>query len=184
MIAVCMLTCGRADLTLKTANSFRKINAGRSDVLLWHVDAGPADRKQERNCAIAKFFDFDTLRAPAVREGQIDSFRVFMTAIAGSPVDFMLWLENDWESTHTIPTLEQLRGFAEVDQWRLYGHRKNAAGGPRSRAGTKNLGDGSALEWRPSQSIKGWEFTPRAHWGAGGTIVRPEKLQPFSGSIG
>jgi hypothetical protein len=123
-------------------------------------------------------FDFDTLLS--ARSAKVRSSRsgYFMTAIAGVAVEFMLWLENDWESTHPIPTLEQLRGFAEVDQWRLYGHRKNAAGGPRSRAGTKNLGDGSALEWRPSQSIKGWEFTPRAHWGAGGTIVRPEKLEP------
>lgn len=177
MIAVCFLTCGRdrEREATKTAASFSAFNSGRRDLVLLHCDGGGPGRVE--NYAIAKAHGFATVWSPFERVGQIESFRFFFDAVGD--FDFVLWLENDWASDRPIPTVSFLRRFPEVDQFRMYGARKMRGDGPRAPAGAHIIGTKTPIDWKPLGELS-WDMA-RAHWGAGGTIVRPRALAPFVG---
>src|SRR4051812_45055722 len=100
MIAVCLLTCGaREHVTYRTVSSFAAFNSNRRDLYAWHVDGGPSGTDQTYNRVLAERYGFATLWKAPERVGQIESFRFFMERIlrpAEVPIEFMLWLENDW----------------------------------------------------------------------------------------
>jgi hypothetical protein len=172
MIAVCFLTCGpdRLEVAARTAESFAHHHRGRDDLTLLHVDGGGPGRVE--NIRIAKSAGFATAWAPIERVGQIESFRFFLDG-AGD-FDLLLWLENDWETERQIPPLEFFQGFPGIEQFRLYGERKMKGDGPRALAGRHRIGTKIPIAWQCAPAI-GWQVA-RAHWGAGGTIVRPEAL--------
>lgn len=176
MIAVCLLTCGddRLQHAARAAHSFARLNHDRGDLVLLHVDGGGPGRIE--NLEIAKTFGFNTVDAPVERVGQIESFRTFLDAVSGFPL--MLWLENDWESERPIPRFSFFRGLPYIEQFRLYGTHKMRGDGPRAPAGTHVIGTKEKIIWSSRDDLPGWE-EGRCHWGAGGTIVRPEILEPF-----
>jgi hypothetical protein len=178
MIAACLLTCGpeRGGETIRTAESFARLNAGRDDLVRYHVDGGGEGR--DRNIEIAREYGFVTLHAPDRREGQIESFRAFLDTTLRRGADFMLWLENDWESVAPIPPISFFNPLVYVDQFRLFGTRKMQGNGPRALAGPHRIGTKTLIDWADHPDFPAWEMA-RCHWGAGGTIVRPEELEPF-----
>lgn len=173
MIAVCLLTCGREELTWRTVKSFLKYNVlggGRTDLALLHADAGgPSPFEFGANNDLR--YMFETISCPRDRVPQMTSFRELIGEAAVRGAEFVLWLENDWESVAPIPTLEFLRTTAKegIITWRLFGVRKGRGDGPRAWAGQHRIGTNEKIDWQPSK-FSGWEFG-LAHWGAGGTIA-------------
>lgn len=169
MIAVCLLTCGREELSSRTVVSFREHNRGRSDLILLHADAGGPDTL--RNRVIALNGGFRTVHAPTERVPQMASFRALLEEAALKGAEFVLWLENDWESVAPIPTLDELREHAEagIVTFRLFGKRKMREDGPRALAGEHRIGTKDKIDWQPTAGGK-WE-AGLAHWAAGGSIA-------------
>lgn len=178
MIAVCLLTCGpeRLAVTCETVGSFLAFNSGRRDMILLHADGGGAGARE--NCDVAEDAGFTTIAAPADRVGQIESFRSFMGFVLADPaIEAIAWFENDWASAKPLPPIDFLHRWPGVDQFRLYGDRKMRGYGPRAPAGDKHIRTKRPLEWSQSKE-SGWEHG-YAHWGAGGTIVRPRAIKPW-----
>jgi hypothetical protein len=180
MIGVCLLTCGRDDLSVRTMESFSALNKSRPDIVRLHAACGGGERGAIGTDPF--LFDFRTVHAPPERVPQIVSFRKLIEAAAVAGAEFILWLENDWESVAAIPTIEFLRetnkGPSKVQQWRLFGKRKMQKDGPRALAGEHQIGTKEKIKWGPS-GLEGWEFG-RAHWGAGGTIATLDFLEEQS----
>jgi hypothetical protein len=90
--------------------------------------------------------------------------------------DWMLWLENDWEFVHAVPSPEFFRRLSNegVETVRLFGTQK-MKDGHRRLAGIRRILTRERIDWQPS-SILGWEYG-RAHWGAGGTLIQTDILQ-------
>jgi hypothetical protein len=100
-VAVCLLTCDRPELTEPTARSFVAWNGVRSDLRLLHADGGSTGFA---NLNIAKRHGFRTIAAAGERIGQMETLRIFAREAFNLGADWMLWLENDWESVAEIPT--------------------------------------------------------------------------------
>ncbi len=175
MIAVCFLTCGddRLDLAERTASSFARLNAGRCDLVLLHVDGGGPGRAS--NNKIARAHGFETISSPVQRVGQIESLRAFLDDRRTRSADFVLWLENDWESEKPLPSPVFFKANSHLAQIRLYGARKMRGDGPRAMAGEHIIGTKTLIDWKPVAREPGWEMA-RCHWGAGGTLVKPSIL--------
>jgi len=87
--------------------------------------------------------------------------------------DWIVWLENDWESVAPLPShafMAEATGV--VDTIRLFGAKK-FLDGPRQNAGPHKIGTREPIVWSPWSP--NWEFG-LAHWGAGGTMVRTDIL--------
>lgn len=175
MLAVCLLTCGpeRVAETARTASTFKAHNRGRKDVVLLHVDGGGEGSRV--NQTIAAGHGFETISAPRKRVGQIESLRAFLADRRVTTSNFVLWLENDWESERPLPPPEFFKANGHFAQVRLYGARKMKGDGPRALAGTHIIGTKTPIDWRPLEREPGWE-KGRCHWGAGGTLVKPSIL--------
>jgi len=182
MIAVCLLTCGhaggRGELTERTVESFEQHNQGRPDLIRLHADCGltwaSTDWVEGRGY-VSVHEKREGLHVP-----QMVSFRQLVEAAALKGAEFVLWLENDWESAAPIPSIEVLRagrdGPLKVVQWRMFGKRKMQKDGPRALAGEHRIGTKEKISWKPAPGWKGWEFG-FAHWGAGGTIATLDFLE-------
>lgn len=170
MVAVCLLTCDRPALTAIAAQSFVAYNPGRRELLLLHADGGS---ETGENVGIARAHGFQTLVAPprAERIGQMATLRIFLEAVQRAGAEWMVWLENDWESVAALPN-ERFIATSGMDTIRLFGVRKMRTG-PRALAGPHRIGTREPIVWTPA--MPGWE-QGRAHWGGGGTIVRTDVL--------
>ncbi len=163
-IAACLLTCNRPELTEITASSFIRLNPGRTDIELLHADGG-SDTSE--NAEIAQRYGFRSLINPTARIRHMETVRIFIREVA-LRADWMLWLENDWESVEPLPDQGFFRRATEqkVETIRLFGTHKM-----RDRiAGEYRLGTKDKINWKP-WTEPGWEWG-RAHWGCGGTIIR------------
>lgn len=171
MIAVCLLTCDRPELTAWAVSSFQKHHADRKDLLLLHCDGGSLT---DENVRLARAYGYQTLVAPrrADRIGQMETLRHFVQKALSESCAWILWLENDWESVAPIPT-EAFLHASGAETVRLFGVLKMHEG-PRKLAGTRRIGTDERIDWRPA--MDGWE-TGRAHWGGGGTLVKTSILQ-------
>lgn len=170
MLAVCLLTCDRPELTARTLASFATHNVGRSDLRLLHADGGSQTKD---NVDLAEKYGFWSLVAPgaARRIGQMETLRILLSEVTRLGIDWVVWLENDWESVAPLPS-DAFCEAADVETVRLFGRLK-FRDGPRAPAGRLRIGTTVPIEWRADRP--GWE-RGRAHWGAGGTIVRTAVL--------
>lgn len=171
MTAICLLTCDRPELTAIAAASFDRHHSARCDQLRLHCDGGS---ETGENVAIAKAHGFQTLVAPARRDriGQMATLRIFLDAITRYACDWLLWLENDWETVTPLPS-ESFLHESGADTVRLFGAKKFRSG-PRQWAGARRILTRERIDWQPAMA--GWEAA-RAHWGAGGTLVQAAVLQ-------
>lgn len=169
MIAVCLLTCDRPELTVLSASSFQKYQT--EDALLLHCDGGSLT---DENVQIAKSYAYRTLVAPSRenRIGQMATLRFFVGAAWEAGCHWILWLENDWEAVAPLPTEEFLE-WSGAETVRLFGAKKMRSG-PRQWAGTRRMNTEERIEWVPV--LPGWEGG-RAHWGGGGTFVQTDILR-------
>ena len=171
MIAVCLLTCDRPELTALAVSSFQKYHAGRPDLLLLHCDGGSLT---DENVQLAEAYGYRTLMAPprAERVGQMVTLRAFVKAAVKADCEWILWLENDWEAVAAIPS-ESFLTLTGAETVRLFGIKKMRSG-PRQWAGSRRIHTTEMIKWCPI--IPGWEWG-KAHWGAGGTLVKTAVLQ-------
>lgn len=175
MIAVCLLTCDRAELTEQAASSFIAHNDARNDLAFLHCDGGSATFA---NCNIAKRHGFKTIFAPCQRVGQMETFRAFFTEVERIKADWILWLENDWISERAIPSAMffDAAEASAVQTVRLFGENKMKSG-PRAPAGKHRMGTKEPISWRPSP-FPGWE-EGLAHWACGGSLIRAVTVREF-----
>lgn len=171
MLAVCLLTCDRPELTARTVESFAVHNAGRADLCLLHADGGS---QMCENVDLAAAHGFHTLVAPLATEriGQMETLRIFLAEVTRQQIGWVVWLENDWESVVAMPSTAFLDD-ADIETARLFGRLK-FRDGKRAPAGRLRIGTTEPIVWQTDRP--GWE-RGRAHWGAGGTIVRTSVLQ-------
>lgn len=170
MITVCLLSCGRPNLTAATARSFSSFNGGRSDLTRLHIDVGSED---ELNARVASWADFRTILQTQERLGQMETLRLFAERIAG---DWVLWLENDWESVGALPPADffERASSLSIPAMRLYGERKMRGNSPRAFAGPHCMGTKEPIRWTPFS--QGWEIG-QAHWGGGGCLLTAEAFK-------
>jgi len=175
MIAVCLLTCGRFPLTRRTVESFGAQNGARPDLIRLHA-AGDHEIFAAR--AFITEGGFVTVHAPNDRVPQMVSYRKLIEAAALKGAEFVLWLENDWESVAPIPSIDFLRRTqkAGVVCWRLFGARRMQSDTDRGLVKTTQIGTDIPIEWKRDKSEKGWELG-RAHWGGGGCIATLRHLE-------
>jgi hypothetical protein len=168
-IAVCLLTCGREDLTARTVDSFLAHNRAEGMIRLHADDGSPS----ERNRQIAVNAGFDTVHAPISRKGQMAGFRALLRAAIDRRAEWLLWLENDWEWVAPIP-MDALTLGAECV--RLYGALK-ARTGPRAEAGRFIMGTTDPIVWRP---IGGGLERGEAHFAGPPSLTRPYALESLA----
>src|SRR5262245_11916597 len=178
MIAVCLLTCGREELSSRTVVSFRENNRGRQDLILLHPAAAGSDPHRSRVIAING--SFSTIHSPAERVPQMVSYRELIQEAALKGAEFVLWLENDWESVAPLPSLDFLRETRDDEElkivtWRLFGVRRMRGRGDRGIVRTTQIGTDIPINWQPTKHA-GWEFG-RCHWGGGGCIATLDHLE-------
>lgn len=169
MIAVCLLTCGRDELTGRTVASFEEFNTGRADLICLHADAGGSE--------LQEWGSFKLIDAPAERMPQMHSYRALIGEAAVRGAEFVLWLENDWVSVAPIPSIEflqQTRAEHAIVTWRLFGKRRMKSKTDRGLVRETQIGTDVPIDWQPV--FGGWEIG-RAHWGGGGCIATLEHLE-------
>lgn len=161
MIAVCLLTSGRAYYTETTLRTFSQHNHGQNFTLL-HADDGSAD---DRNMELAEEHGFETVYRSSSREGGVPALRHMWNEAARQGCDRILHLENDFEWVAPIPMID----------WpcvRLYGAMKGR-GALHSLACTRNLVTNEPVEWKPHE--QGWERAP-IHFGGPPSIIGTDML--------
>lgn len=164
-LAVCLLTCDRAELTARTLTSFAGQNPFLTDALRLHADDGSTDHT---NHNLAARYGFATVYTAARRLGPGHALRVMWRKAIAKGATHILHLENDWEWVAPIPT------GIEADCIRLYGRLKQKDG-PRAKTGEHIIGTTEKINWQPMPDREGWEIGV-CHWGGPPSICRADLL--------
>ncbi len=161
MIAVCLLTSGRARYTETTLQTFTAHNQGR-DFLLLHADDGSPD---DWNMELADVYGFETVHRSKERAGGVPALRHMWNVAAQRGCERILHLENDFEWVGAVPDIE----------WpcvRLYGAMKGR-GELYSLAAPINLVDRTRVNWAHHKT--GWE-RGLIHFGGPPSIIDADML--------
>jgi hypothetical protein len=173
MIAVVLLSCDRLEYTRRTIATFTEKNAASlaaGAFKLWHCDDASTDPKVRKAAATAGF-------APLVytdqRVGVTEMVRRASRKLEHAGAEWMLLLENDWESARAVP-LELFAVAVEAhDVWsfRLYGAFKERD--CQRPAGTRHRGRGGAdPKWRIQATPAEAYEVGHIHWGNPPAISR------------
>jgi hypothetical protein len=143
-IDVVLLTCERPNYSAVTSATFRRLNAeaikaGR--LRLWHADdasATPGFREDVGRWGWAP------LVHTSARVGVTDMVRRIARRLEHQGAEWMLLLENDWESARPLPwpVIEAVQARGDIYALRLYGTHKGRGG--TIPAGTRHRGRGGA----------------------------------------
>jgi hypothetical protein len=162
-VAICLLTCGREHYTARTLHTLAQHNDLSKFLLLHGNDVVGV----EENSALASRYGFETVLAPKIRQGcsQMVSQLFIKASIKGA--EWVLHLENDWESDSAIP----VDVIPQMDEShycaRLYGVFKGRGALP---CHTTHFGRAKQpVAWEPW--IGGWEVGS-VHWGFPPAITR------------
>jgi hypothetical protein len=119
MIHVCLLSCDRFDYTLQTAISFLEHNA--EGFTLWHCDDASTDLRLR---STVQALGFRPLVYTHSRIGVTAMVRRTATELQAMGAEWMLLLENDWETVRPFPW--QVFEAVKTKVWaiRLYGQYK------------------------------------------------------------
>lgn len=159
MIAVCLLTADRPELTRRTLETFVAHNPDRSKHLLYHADDGTAPNS--RIFDDVRHAGFQTVYKSDARRGQIPALEQLWGCAISMGATRILHLENDQEWVAPIPE------DVIAPCVRLYGRLK-ARSGPRAPTGTKIMGTDMPIVWTPFGTR--WERAI-AHWGGQPSIT-------------
>jgi hypothetical protein len=161
-LAVGLLTCEREAYTAHTLKSFAKWNdLSRFDVRLHVDDASETDLNRE----LAVGHGFFTVKQPA-RMGCFESRRLLVTLAVAHGAEWLLILENDWETVRPFPwDLFQIcvERFPRVYCLRMYGERKERHG--RETGDIHKGRDRAPVEWTPLKESPGVAEIGNVHWG-------------------
>lgn len=149
MIAVVLLSCDRLEYTRRTIATFTEHNGAglaAGAFKLWHCDDASTDPKVRKSAAAAGF-------APLIytdqRVGVTEMIRRASRKLEHAGAEWMLLLENDWETVRPFPRAVWRDAVEEFDVWslRLYGAFKER--GNQRPAGTRHRGrSGADPKWR------------------------------------
>jgi hypothetical protein len=154
-VAVCLITCERYEYTRRTIESFVRLN-DVSRLKLLHADDASED---ERICRLANECGFETVSRPSKRQGNMATIRA---AVAAADTDWVVILENDWESVRPFPwhSLKEIVARPEIFCLRLCGAFRDHVGTPFS---TIHVGrDKAPVKWEPFGSEM---EVGSVHWG-------------------
>lgn len=164
-LAVCLLTCDRANLTESTLQSFWKFNSKLDNCLLLHAD--DCSHSNDNKMVVLRN-RFKTVYEAPVRAGAAHAMRAMWKIAVDKGATHILHLENDWRFVSKLPLTVQ------ADCVRLFGAKK-AQHGPRARTGQCIIGTNERIIWEPIPDLPGWE-EGIAHWGGPPSITRADYL--------
>lgn len=164
MIHVVLLSCERAEYTARTIETFLEHNPGPDPRFkLWHSDDASADRRVR---ALADEAGFEPLIHTDKRVGCTEMIRRTARKLEHQGAEWMLLLENDWETDRPFPwpVFEAVQARGDVWAMRLFGRFKER--GDQLASADRHRGRNGA--------IPGWERFEAAgeryevgsiHWG-------------------
>lgn len=163
MIHVVLLTCERREYTARTIETFLEHNAACTGFKFWHCDDASTDAGVRR---LAARHGFAPLIHTDKRVGVTDMVRRASRRLEHEGAEWMLLLENDWETVRPFPwcVFESCLERGDVWSLRLYGKFKER--GDLLPAGARHRGRNGA--------DPGWEQFERdgevfevgdIHWG-------------------
>ena len=167
MIAVCLLTADRLELTRRTLESFRAHHGAGKEFLLLHAD--DASQDLEDVLELTRSFGFLNVYQAPERRGQIPALLAMWGHAHALGANRILHLENDQEFVAPIPVAMTSPQYST----RLYGEFKGRAG-PRARTGDLILGTDRPIAWETLNDR--WDYAPEAHWGGQPSITWAETL--------
>jgi hypothetical protein len=165
-VSVCLITCERYEYTRRTVESFARLN-DISRFKLLHADDASED---ERICAVANEFGFETVCRPAKRQGNMATIR---GAVAAADTNWVVILENDWESARPFPwhSLQEIAARPAIFCLRLCGAFRDQIGTAFSPL---HVGRNKALaNWQPLGSEL---EVASIHWGNLPAVTRAPEL--------
>lgn len=173
MIDVVLLSCDRREYTLRTMSSFLTHNHRSPEPFnLWHCDDASSDPKIR---AAAKKSGFRELVYTDERVGVTEMVRRAARKLAHAGAEWMLLLENDWETVRPFPSavFEAIQARGDVWALRLYGEYKER--GEKLPAGTRHRGRGGADPLWDAFSAGGETYEiGDIHWGNPPSVARVE----------
>lgn len=189
MIHVVLLSCERRDYTLRTLQTFQQCNTAASvDVstladaepktvggkidagfTLWHCDDASTDPKLRRQVQAAGWRE---LIYTDRRVGVTEMIRRASRKLEHAGAEWMLLLENDWETARRFPwaIFDLVRERGDVWALRLYGQFKERD--QQLPAGARHRGRSGADPRWLDFAVAGWPIEPAncyqvgdIHWG-------------------
>jgi hypothetical protein len=174
VIAVCLQTCDRYELTAKTLETFAAHN-DLSQFRLLHAD--DASQDSESVLRLVKSYGFRTVVHSQERLGCTMMRWCLISAAVRRGADWILLLENDIETLRPFPwpLFEFVSKRSEVCCLRLYGRFKDAARTDPCLKTHKHRGH-SLVQWRPLKGAPEAAQIGEIHWSAQPAVTRAVAL--------
>lgn len=174
MIHVVLLTCDRREYTERTIESFRRENPQLDAFRLWHCDDASTDQKIRK---LAGRAGFTPLIHTDQRVGVTEMVRRAARRLEHAGAEWMLLLENDWESVRPVPVAQFREIVARHSPWcvRLYGRFKERD--EQRPTGTRHRGRGGAdPKWQTLEAAGEPYELGSIHWGNPPSIARVREV--------
>lgn len=172
MINVVLLSCDRAEYTAATIESFLRHNRDQvgERIQLWHCDDASTDTSNRKMAHAARF---TPLFYSTKRVGVTEMVRRAARMLEHHGAEWMLLLENDWQTVRPIPwaVFDACRARGDVWALRLYGRFKER--GEQLPAGARHRGRGGAdPNWQEAEADGEPFEVGDIHWGNPPSIAR------------
>lgn len=160
MIDVVLLSCDRLEYTKRTITSFLGHNGEETlagEFRLWHCDDASTDTRVRKAASAAGFVP---LIYTDQRVGVTEMIRRAARKLEHAGSEWLLLLENDWETVRPLPLMAWRDAVESYDVWamRLYGAFKERD--ERCPAAPRHRGrSGADPQWRPAFATKTIEPT-------------------------
>ncbi len=174
MIACCLQTCDRYELTARTLETFAAHN-DLSQFRLLHADDASTDHESMR--ALTMSYGFRTVFQTHERLGCTMVRWGLISAAVRRGADWILLLENDIETLRPFPwpLFEFVAKKDEVCCLRLYGRFKDVARTDPCLKTHKHRGH-SLVQWRPLKGAPEAAQIGEIHWSAQPAVTRAQAL--------
>ena len=171
-VAICLLTCERFHYTKRAVESLVRFNDLGQFVLL-HADDASEDH---RNRSFAAMHGFERVDTPDIRQGCTATQRALFAAAAQRGCDWIVNVQNDWESERAIPLdlLHFVDARRDIHCLRLFGAFKMR---PNVPVGDRHKGkSGKPADWRPLDGAPEPAEIGDIHWVYPPAATRTEVL--------
>ena len=174
MIACCLQTCDRYDLTARTLETFAAHN-DLSQFRLLHADDASTDHEGMR--ALTMRYGFRTVFQTHERLGCTMVRWGLISAATRRGAEWILLLENDIETLRPFPwaLFQYVAKNQEIVCLRLYGRFKDAERKDPCLTTHKHRGH-SFVQWRPLKGAPEASQIGQIHWSAQPAVTRAKPL--------
>lgn len=168
MIHVCLLSCDRYDYTIQTASSFVEHNG--DGFVLWHCDDASTDQALR---PAVQALGFQPLVYTEARVGVTEMIRRIASRLQRLGAEWLLLLENDWETVRQFPwdVFREIQQRGDVWSFRLYGQYK-ARGETRPVKRCHQGRNNAEVRW---QALGEYELGD-IHWGNPPAVSRVDQV--------